>query len=380
MGHEESKIKNLEDEKKGILSKINLAIILLGRELGSLQDAALEVELFSGLIDEISKAKKKSKEKLLLLEQITSLQKRHKEIEKTNKAAGSNIRAIMRENTKFYETIGGAAYSCFLRNQISGNELVKVFNPIRKKENELKVLENEIEESKDLSASNSFISKLSKAGKQVILQTSKAIKNNSFSAEFYKVGMEICNSGLIDTIEDEIVFPESEPWKENVSILKEIEQQINNLEQEDLNNIKKLKDKCGEKNPEKYVAELKKQLDQHKMKVSEKHKELGSLYLKNQINIGSNKAISDLLDSIAELDKQNLINDNNIKLLRISIKINGVNKIIKSKKGNILRIEKKIIDSKKAITDLKGEISIMKDDIITLENKKESINKDLTFP
>lgn len=294
--------------------------------------------------------------------QILQQVKRNEELKTRARAAGTTIADLRRGNEAVSEEVGRAVFAMYGSLPLS-EEIDKVFQELVRGVAELANVEREHQSILDTQEQGNVLKRLKEKGRAVYYQSMLAMKRKALSKNFRQAGLAICESVLDIKIDDPALKRILTPMLENKEEIARQEKKLTGIKKEQESIWAGLKEQGAEKNHQRKLRELEKNIQGLELNLEEALEELGEKYLQ--------KPIKALAENQEIKQSQILINQAKRDIGKYERQIMRVEAALR-----IIELDEEINEQAGRVEDLEVRIKGLQKDIIELRNKTAQLGDD----
>ncbi len=334
--------------------------------------ASLKAELFQNSAQEKAfKRAQELKEQLpfnqKVVGKIVKLVERNEEIKNLLKENREGISEIEKKNEDIFEEIGRAACMAYKNFPEQKKQFEDIFTRLHELEIDLKSIDSKLKGSDSSDTGRSILNKIKEKSRLVYFRGIRAARSKKLRRAYRQAGYDICNSEISKQIDDKAFLFIFDSYNKNKAQIQNIDKQSDSFQKEQESLWEKLKDLGAEKNYQKRVNELKKEIKQIEMQMEVAYGNLGYLYCIHPVkSLSEDTDIAKHLKQMKQLEKKNEKYENQIQRLEAAIHIDSLSEQIALK-------QKRIENLKKEIDTYNEEIASLKEQITYNESEKEKL-------
>lgn len=365
------KISALQSINKAEESQLAINIKYLGGLLAEKEVSLSGDQIEDDLQGKIITVNKEIKSLHSQLKDIEELQEAIADMDKGIKENDAIIKDREKSNIESYEQIGLVGFHVFKDQLRTRGEYAYLFEPLLKHEDEMSTINDsltDIKQKKD----KSIFSAIFDAGKGALLSGSKMFKEMRVSKYYKEVGKNICQSELLEVIDDENFIAVIRPYLDNLQAIKASKLQNEDLLTQRGEIRKKLNLLVEGDQPRHRIDGLNKRKKLAEKESLELSTKLGNMFLEHPLEI-ADEEINALIGEINS--RRRIIKENSefVTRLEAAVSILQHEKDIKTMNSQVKKFEKEIEMAKKKMADLKSGIKQGQKEIKILEELKGDI-------
>ena len=341
---------------------VSTQVRVIGEALSILEPEVFSKEAtrvaWAGAIDLRNKLPPERQRVRHILQQV----KRNEENKTRAEAAGSTIADLGRENEAVSEEVGRAVFAVYKSLPLP-DEIDMVFQELVRLVAELNNAEREHQGIMDTQKEGNVLKRLKEKGRAVYYQSTLALKRKALSNNFRRAGLAVCESVLDITIDDPDLKRILTPILENKKEMARQEKKLTGIKKEQESIWAGLKEQGAERNHQRKLRELEKNIQGLELNLEEALEELGKKYLEKPIKaLAGNQEIK---------QGQTLINQAKRDIGKYERQIIRVEASFR-----IIELDKEINDYAGRVEDFEARIKGLQEDIIGLQNKTAGLHDD----
>ena len=294
--------------------------------------------------------------------QILQQVKRNEELKTRAEAAGKTIADLRRGNEAVSEEVGRAIFAVHDSLPLP-EEIDRVFQELVNRVAELTKVEREHQNILDTQDQGNVLKRLKEKGRAVYYQSTLAMKRKALSKNFCQAGLALCESVLDITIDDPDLKRILTPMLENKKEIDRQEKKLTGIKKEQESIWANLKELGAEKNHQRKLRELEKNIQGLELNLEEALEDLGRKYLE--------KPIKSLAENQEIKQGQILINQAKRDIGKYERQIIRVEAALR-----IIELDEEINDHTGRVEDLETRIKGLQEDIIAFQNQTARLRDD----
>ncbi len=372
MDNRKLQIGELNTEISALQESIDRQLEKLGTVLYSEHRSSLKRKPLKDTIKEISDIDSEISDVDSSVSRIKEITEHLKKIENERADLLKDEKELNEILNNLYGRIGEAVFAYYQDNSFSETEHNAVFSELKKEAEEYTRIEAELTRMEANQSEKPFLEKVVQKGKKVFLRSKVSSKLNNVKRLYTEAGREVCESGLINEIDDRNVSVTAAPYFDTKKKADSIRSRIEKLGDEEAGLREELSELGVEKKSEKRIDALENKKQELKSKRDGLFMRLAAEFRKNQEEgVSGSKNTAPILTSIN--NDESAISKKRALIKRIqaaidfdllSIQVNEMERTIKSR-------DEQIKNYQKEIEELRSKIGSMEKEKKKLEKIKE---------
>ncbi|RKX75836.1 MAG: hypothetical protein DRP87_13575 [Spirochaetes bacterium] len=368
-----SELKSLIEEYREKVKKNEAArsdyLTALGRHLFSSHESKIRGEPFKRAYSETKELNEKFSEVRKKIETIKKILVRLPEMNANLKMAAEELIAVKRENQAVFEKVGEISYSLYKEHYLNDAEHKDLFRELSDQEEEIRKTENEIKRFGKIVKEKPFFNKAINEGKRIYLRTRINLLKGKMPELYRKAGREICETGIIEEINENTLQETAKPYFENKDRIKRIEKQKETLKKEQKSLEEEL-DKIGTKRRyQKKMRELEEEAKVLDKQLQRCFISIGEIYYRQPPeDIQKDSSIEENTSQISLFEKKNEKYGKYIERLEAAVQLEEISSRLDQMKNRMGVLEEEI-------RRRQDEANALSEQIREVEREKKRLEK-----
>ena len=298
-------------------------------------------------IDEYSSAKKR----------IGEIDNRLQDIKEEIGEINTEIETIERSNSPIYEKLGEAAFLRYKQNPQEFSRYRDVFARLGDQSDEIDAIERDIGKLEEPERNRKFFEKIADTGQLAYLKGVRMVRSRILPRLYGETGRELAKTDFLDTVTDEDLLRIAEPFLQNRSKLKELEERQKHLLSEEEELHMELQRLGVDKRSDRRIEELDRNIEAAEEKKRARLINIGiTVRSDTPSSIADDSAYKDFISSIEENEGKIENYRKNITKLKAAIEADNLARQIERMKETIEDHKHRIEESNREIINLEKRI------------------------
>jgi len=334
-----------------------LGSLLAARKSWNIDELKELYNTAGGMAKEVEDLEKKRKSISDNLEKQQELKTRIAEIDEQEKQYTSKRRDLI-------GSLGAQAYRVYRGGILKDESFGKVFAPINKIAEEIRMKESTIQEISGDPQKKNLLQKFSGSTRTGLQKASIVRLEKKRDAELPRIGEDLVRTGLVEDIPDEQVRSVTSAIKHLEEQHEEQLEQKESLQRERQQLSELLEQLIEAGSAEKELKRLDSEITVGGEKLQDHYRQLGRGYIMQpSLEAKVSKEVETVLNRIHELDDQKKLHQDQIHNLQALIEIDELQEGVKKKEEQIARLEKRIAEDRGLVEKTRDELVVDKDRI-----------------
>ncbi|MBN1835693.1 MAG: hypothetical protein JW820_07575 [Spirochaetales bacterium] len=282
---------------------------------------------------------------------------RSEELEKSLRAARSQLAELEEAGERICEEIGHAAFEAYRSTRPEEAEYERIFGPLLKQEEEVSGLEQEMQRVQSGTKGGTFFRIFRESGRTLYVKGLMSLKKKSMAKAYREAGHRFCDSELIKGVKDPEIRQTLGPYQKNQEKQAGLHEEMRTLRSRQEALWKELKDLGAERSHLRRVREIEHQIQGIEEELDASLGSLGRMFRSKPLkSFAEDPEIKKILRHVTRVEKSTEEHRKQIGRIEAAIQLDALDKQRVNLESRVERLEREIESRKGEIASLRQQI------------------------